>query len=538
MLIKEEGSKVAGVYSRAAGDIAALEEDVAELVRQDRLSDFSGLGPNIRAIIAELEQDGRSSLLAELEQEYPLALLDLLKIPGLGPRTIRQLYQHLGITTPEALAQAAEAGELLNVPGIGKKNARNIMRTVQELQQGRHGITLARGWDCADALMEFLQPLDTVTHITPVGSLRRGCEFINDVDILVVSGDESSVRRRLRRYPAFTAIESEQTGYFSAQAEGIPLEVIIVPEEEYHASLLWCTGSRAHRDKIFAGRKPEDFFNCHSEAEIYEALRLHYIPPEMREDWGEIELARLQAWPEPVRQQDLQGDFHVRLQWEQGAQALREMVEAARAMQYRYIILTAQMPDARDSLFVNDQWRQLMDEIDEINDSVAGFRIIKGVECDIDRDGGLELESRYERDVDFVIAAVNRHFRLKRDEQTQRLITAIENPATDMIGRLSGRILQQRAPMDMDYDAVMAAAARRGTILEISSRPECMDMGEELIRMARRHKAKMALSSDAACAAELKNIRLGLKLARRAGVLGEHVENSLSLTRLRAGIME
>ncbi|MDO4539727.1 MAG: helix-hairpin-helix domain-containing protein [Syntrophomonadaceae bacterium] len=535
MLIKEERSDRARVYRRAAGDIMDLSEDVTELVRQDRLSDFDGLGVSIREIIEEVEREQKSSLYEALCREYPAELIKLLAIPGIGPKTVRLVYNHLQITTSQQLLEAAENGQLLEVPGIGRKSAANILQAVREHEQNINAITLAAGWECADAIMDFLQPLDIVTRITPVGSLRRGQELINDVDILVASRDEAAVRRRLHRYPGFNSIEKDEPGHICAQAGDIPVEMIIVPEEEYAARLLWCTGSRAHLDKIFADRRLEDYGHYSSEKEIYEAMRLHYIPPEYREDWGEVELSRLREWPEPVRQEDLMGDFHVRLNWEQGASALREMVAAAQAMGYRYMILAIPVKEVKSQLFVREHWRQLLHEIDELNDSTAGFHIVKGIECDIAEDGNLEIEDTYERDADFVVAAVNSKYRLGYDEQTRRLLRAVENPSVDMIARLSGRAFYQRLRMKMDYDAVIRAAVKCGVALEISSRPEYLDMDEGLIRIAKRLGAKMALSSDASCAAELKNIRLGLKMARRAGVMKEDVQNSMSLARLRSG---
>ena len=530
--IKEEKSVKARIFKRAAGDIAALNEDVLKLVQQDRLSDFEGLGRTIQTIINEIEDQGSSSFYEKLCQEYPPELLELLKIPGIGPKTVRLLYQHLQITDLDALTRAAEDGQLRSVPGIGKKNEHNLVRALTDYQEYNSGIILGYVWELADRIMEFLQPLETIESIIPVGSLRRGRELLNDLDLLVISRDEAAVRRKLHSYSGFSTIKHEAEGELQAVQEGIPIEFIIVPPEESAFRLLWCTGSKQHRNKIFAGRRIEDFLNFSSEQEIYEALRLHYIPPEMRENWGEIELARLQNWPQLVEQFNLQGDFHVRLNWEQGAEGLGDLVQAARAMGYRYMVLTNISGAPMRRSLLRDQLMQQFQAIDEINERISGFRVIKGLECEVARDGSIHLDPVLEREADLVIARVNHHYRMNSQQQTERMLQAIENPAVDMIERLSGRLLKQRGPMDMDYENLLAVARQHQVMIGLSSWPDSLDIGEDLSRMAHRMGVKVAICSEASSPAELQYMRLGIKVARRAGLVPDDVSNCMSLARL------
>ncbi len=520
-------------YRQAAHSIYNLECDLYDLYAQKRLREISGVGKTVQAHIEEILKTGASAYLEELSRQIPETVVDMLRVPGLGPKTVVQLYQELGIDNLADLKDSARAGRLRNLPGVGPKTEARILQGLQVLQQNadKHSIGLAL--PMAEKLREHLRINMPETEVEIVGSLRRGKPLVSDVDILVGTLDNRRVGQITSKLANLDIREQEMDRIAGLLPSQIPFEIILVNPEEFAYHLFTSTGSKSHRARVLEeiSARPDSFCD---ETQIYHHCHLSYIPPELREDRGEIEAARDNRLPQPVSLGDIKGDLHMHSNWSDGSENLIDLMAAARARGYEYLAIT----DHSSSLPITgglDRERLRMQGhiIAELNRQ-PGPRLLRGIECEILKDGSLDIVDDELKQLDVVIASIHSHFRLDRQAQTERLLRVIENPHVDIIGHLTGRMLNRRPGYELDLERILQAVQRHKKVLEINSHPYRLDIDEHITRQAVSLGIKLAVNSDAHNRSELELLRYGILSARRGWAQARDVINTWSLAEIMA----
>lgn len=534
--IKDENPFKIAAYRRAANSIYHLDEDLPIYYQHGRIGALLGIGKSVQAIIEELIEKGSSEYYQQLTEDIPEGVLDFLQIPGLGHKTARLIYEHLSIDNLNDLLAAARDRRIRTIPGLGSKTEYNIIKGMDLLQQSGGKVTLGLALPVAEQLKSFLAESPYVEHISLVGSLRRGKPLVSDIDILVASRDFAAVKNLARNCPDVKEILDEGPDYLAGQASwGIKFEIILVQPEDYYGALVWTTGSKAFRSRVFAGSNLTPFAGLGSEEEVFQELHLAYIPPEMRENKGEVEWAEKEAIPELVNSTHIKGDLHIHSDWSDGGAKIQETASQARSLGYSYIAITDHSKSLTISGGLNEERLSHQGKvIDALNQEMHDFHILKGIEVDILKDGSLDFPDEVLAELDVVIASIHSNFKLDRDKQTDRVIQAIKNPHVDIIGHLSGRLLNRRSGYELNLEPVLAAAARHKTALEINSHPDRLDVDEDTARQARELGIKIAINSDAHHREDLKLLHYGILNARRGWLQPGDVLNTMEYDRLMA----
>jgi DNA polymerase (family 10) len=536
---------------RNAGDIVANHPHRVASLDDTGLREIPGIGKDLAARIVEIAQTGSCAYHKELVAEFPPSVLDLLHLQGVGPKTVATLYRELHVRTLDDLERAASSGRIRAIRGMGAKKEGLILKALEERKRyaGRH--LLARAHTAAAALVAYLQEQAPTAHITPVGSLRRGCETCGDLDILA-SGADSSLMSAFVAYPLVERVLAQgDTKSSVLLADGLQADLRLVPTESRGAALQYFTGSKAHnialRDRaIGQGLKLNEYglFRVENDERIagqdeegvYEALGLAWVPPELREARGEVEAAQGRLLPRLIERSDLRGDLHVHTTETDGKDSLEAMIEGALAEGLEYVAIT----DHTQSLAMAnglDETRALAHaEAIRSMDGRGGLRVLAGVECDIRSDGTLDLADECLASLDLVVASV--HSALNQDPQqmTERLLRAIDNPHVDILGHPTGRMLLRREPSPFDVGAVIAAAARRGVAVEINSQIHRLDLSDVNARLARSLGASIVISSDAHSREAFGVLRWGVMTARRAWLEPGDVLNTRPFDQFRRAL--
>lgn len=538
-------------YQNGARIVGALEGDINDLVRSGQIAKVPGLGKTLVARITELVTTGHMELYEQLLTEIPPGLREMLRIPGLGPKRVRQIHDALGIETLADLRAAAENGQIASLSGFGAKSQEKILKGLIFLteHQDKYRYDIAE----ADALpiAAALRALPEVVRISIAGSLRRRKEVVKDMDIVAsVARDEdrAAVMERLVSLPEVNSITGRgDTKTSVILHSGIALDLRLVTDDEYPYALHHFTGSkehnvtlrgRAHAEGIKINEygifRGDTLIPCKDEADIYRALGMHYVPPELREDRGEIEAARVGELPELVTVDDLRGILHVHSTWSDGQVSIREMAEATLALGKEYLGICDHSQVAAYAHGLNAAAvRRQQEEIDRLNDEFAGrLRILKGTECDILKDGSLDFDDETLATFDFVVASIHSQFQLPPEEQTQRLIRAIENPYCSILGHPTGRILLGRAGYEPNMEQVIDRAGELGVAIELNADPHRFDLDWRLIRYATERGVNIPICPDAHSPAGLANIRYGVGVGRKGWLTREQVLNTLPVDEL------
>jgi len=532
-------------YRRAARTIEGLPQSVrAMLAAEADLSELPGIGKDLAGKIADIVKTGRFEMLESLKRKLPGDLGEMAALPGLGPKRIKLLYKKLKVHTLDDLRRAIEAGRLHKVRGFGpvieKKLAAALKRPVAAKR-----FKLATAEAEAEALVTFLRDGG---RVVVAGSYRRRRDTIGDLDVLVTAKHATAVGDKLVIYENVAEVLAHgSTRTTVVLRSGIQVDVRVVPEQSYGAALLYFTGSKAHnialrgianRHKwklneygLFSGSRRIAGAN---EEEIYKKLGLAYIPPEMREDRGEIALAQDGELPELVTVDDIRGDLHVHSDWTDGTASVEEMARAAQARGYEYMALTdhsrrVAMAHGLDPANVARQIR----EIAKLNGKLKGFTILKGIEVDILKDGHLDLPDTTLAKLDVVVASVHSFFDLPREAQTERVVRAMQNPHVSIIGHPTGRLIGEREAYDIDIDRLTSAAREINCCLEINAEPDRLDLNDVHAHMAKSKGVKIAISTDAHSVNAFQYMRFGIDQARRAWLTADDVINTRSLAALR-----
>ncbi|MDQ7820106.1 MAG: DNA polymerase/3'-5' exonuclease PolX [Armatimonadota bacterium] len=547
--IKGESPFRITAYRRAARALEGLTEDVAAIAARGELEEIPGIGKGIAEKIREYLETGTCKYYEELKAQLPPGLTTLMSVPEVGPKTALLLYQKLGITTIDQLEQAAREGRIRTLPRMGAKTEENILKGIALLRRTKERLPIGQVLPHAQDLLEALRATPGVDQISLAGSLRRMKETIGDIDILVTSARPDPVMEVFTTFPRVRQVLARGPTRSSVILDvGIQADVRVVEPECFGAALQYFTGSKDHNVKlreraVRRGLKINEYgvfrtpgdqrIAGRTEEEVYAAVGLPWIPPEIREDQGEIELAERGALPRLVELADIRGDLQMHTRWSDGADTLEEMARAARALGYEYIAVT----DHSQSLkFVGgvpvDELRAHARVARQVSDKV-GIAVLMGTECDILPDGRLDYPDDVLRELDVVVCSVHSRLKMGRQEMTERIIRALENPHTDILGHPTGRLLGQRDPYEVDMEAILDAARRTGTAVEINASPERLDLNDTHAKMARERGVMLVISTDAHNRYQLRYMQFGIGIARRAWLQKEHVLNTRPLAELR-----
>ncbi len=537
-------------YRRAAQVVSALTEDLALLYQRGELDQLPGIGPALAQKIGDVLTTGTCPLLERLRREVPGGLLDLLALPGIGGKTVGHLWRSLGIENLDALEEAAQAGRLRELPGFGEKKERNVLAAIAGLRRRRERVPLGALRPVALALVEALAAHPAVGRVAMAGSLRRWRETAKDIDLVAAAEDPAPVLDAFSRLEQLDRVVARgETKVSAVLKTGVPLDLRVVRPGAYWTALHHFTGSAEHHVQL-RGWASERGFRINeyellgpdgkprpvqAEEELYGLLGLAYVPPELREGGGEIEAAAEGSLPRLVSLEDIRGDLHAHTDWTDGAHSLEAMARAAKDRGYQYLAITDHaralaMAGGLDA----DRLRRQVEAIRRLNETLEGFRLLAGIEANVMADGSLDLEDEVLAELDVVVASVHSHFNQDEATMTRRVIRAMENPHVDLIAHPTGRLLGARDPYAIDVDAVIEAAARTGTALEINAHPDRLDLRDSHARRAREAGVKLAISTDAHHVQHLGLMEYGVGTARRGWVEPGDVLNAMPLDELLA----
>jgi len=536
-------------YRNAARIVGELGRDVRVMIeRGEDLTELPGIGTDLAAKIREIVATGKCRALEKLHAELPPAIGDLLHVQGLGPKRVRTLWHDLDIQTLEQLARAARDGRIRALPGFGAKSEANILQAVEAHLSKARRIKLATAAQYAEALVAWLRGARGVVSVDVAGSFRRCRETVGDLDILVVAETGSDAMRRFAAYDEVAEVLAEGTTRASVVLKsGLQVDLRVVAPQSRGAALCYFTGSKAHnialrkiaQEKglkfneygVFAGKRQ---VAGASEEEVYAALGLAWIPPELREDRGEIAAARAGRLPRLVELADLKGDLHAHTRATDGHDSLEEMAQAARALGFVYLAITEHsrrlaMAHGLDPRRLAEQ----CDAIDRLNERLDGIVLLKGIEVDILEDGSLDLPDSALGRLDLVVGAVHSRFDLPRARQTERILRAMDHSYFTLLAHPTGRMLEEREPYDVDMLRIIRHARQRGCFLELNAHPERLDLLDIHCRMAQEEGVLVAINSDAHARADFANLRFGVGQARRGWLAAQDVLNTRPLAELR-----
>jgi len=550
-LLEIQGANVFRVraYRNAARTLRDLSREVGAMLEQgEDLTGLPGIGKDLAGKIQEIITHGPEGVLAEYRKELPQGLTDLMHIPGLGPKRVKTLYHDLGIKTREQLHQAATAGRIRGLTGFGEKTEQKILEALEAKAGEAVRFKLAIAAQYAEALVEHLKKAPGVKQIVPAGSYRRFRETIGDLDILVTAKTGSPIMDRFVSYDEVDQVLAHGSTKSSVRLKcKLQVDVRVVSEESYGAALQYFTGSKAHNVALrqlgvqrglkineYGVFKGEERIAGDTEESVYAAVGVAWVPPELRENRGEIEAARAGKLPKLVELRDLRGDLHAHTKATDGRNSLKDMALAARKRGLEYLAIT----DHSRHLAVAkglDPKRLLMhmEEIERLNDELSGITLLKGIEVDILQSGELDLPDDVLGRLDLVVGAVHDHFELSRQKQTERILRAMDHPHFTILAHPSGRLIDERAPYDVDMERVIRHARERGCFLEVNAHPERLDLTDTHCQMAKEQGVLVSINTDAHSVLDFDNLRFGVGQARRGWLEKSDVVNTRSLRELK-----
>jgi DNA polymerase (family 10) len=541
-------------YHNAAQSLATLREDLSELIAENRLKEVPGIGETMYAKIVQLATTGRLPAYEELRRGTPPGLVALLRIPGLGPKKIKALHETLSIESLADLRKAAESGEIAKLKGFGEKTQSKILEGIAFVEKSGDRILQSHALRLVAPILEAVRSHPQVIRAEYCGSLRRRAETIGDLDVLCSSKHASAVIDAFVKLPQVATVLAHGPTKASVRlADGVQCDLRAVEDSQFPFALHYFTGSKAHNIAMrkralargltlneYALSGGKGSVACRTEADLFAALGLAEIPPELREDAGEIEAAEAGTLPKLIGRDDLAGTFHCHTDWSDGTATLAEMAEAARAWGLHYLGIadhsrSAGYAGGLSIERVRAQWA----EIDALNATFGGkFHVFKGTECDILPDGSLDYPDDLLAGFDYVVASIHSSFGLPRDEMTRRLVRAASNPRVTMLGHPTGRLLLARDGYAVDLDAVIDAAAKAGTMIEINANPHRLDLDAIHCRRARDRGVTIVINPDAHAVSGFDDLDYGISVARRGWLESKDVWNTLTLKAMLRHVRE
>lgn len=547
--IKGESPFKVRAYQKAADSIRRLDKDIYLIAKDNRLDKISGVGTSIAEKLKELITTGKLTYLEELYSEIPSELIELLQVPGLGPRKAHQIYFELNITGIDELKKAIEGHKLRQLDGFGPKSEEKLKEGIEQYKKFHQRLLLSEAYPLAQQVVDYLKESSQIENIEMSGSLRRMKETIGDIDILVSSKEPEGAIDFFTNTPlASKVLLRGPTKCSILTNKGLQVDLRVVAPSQFGAALQYFTGSKEHNTKIrgivkrkgwklneygLFDAKTDKLLEGEDEAKIYEKIGMALMPPEIREDRGEIELALKNKVPELIEQKDIRGDLHIHSTFSDGYSTLEENVEKARDLGYEYIAFSdhAEKLKVAGGLTVK-QFESLIDKIKDLNDSNSGIRILSGVELNIDNDGNVDFDEDFLARFDVVTASIHSGFNQSLEQLTERALTVLNNPYVDILGHPSGRIIMRRPPFKIDMIKVIDEAAKNNKVLELNSYPDRLDLNDEHLKEAKIKGVKIAICTDAHLADHMDYVFYGIAQARRGWLSKEDVINTFSLKKL------
>lgn len=536
-------------YRNAAMTIGGLAHNVVDLIRKkEDLTKLPGIGKDLAQKIKKIVETGELRTLNELKKEIDISLIDLLKIPGLGPKKVKKLHEKLGIKSLQGLKKAAKKKKVREVEGFGKKTEANILKEIERLEERekRTPYDIARQY--AEPLISYLKKKKGVKQVKIAGSFRRCKETVGDLDILLSCKKGTDAIEHFVNYEEVADIISQGKSKSTVILDsGLQVDLRVISTVSWGAALHYFTGSKAHNIAIrklalkkdlkineYGVFKNDKRIASKSEKEVYKQVDLPYIPPELRERRGEIKAAAKDRLPKLITLDDIQGDLHMHTKKSDGHNTILEMAKAAKKKGYKYIAITEHSKHTAIAGGLNaKELAKHIKNIEKADKKIEGISILKGIEVDILEDGSLDLPDDILKKLDVVICAVHYKFDLSKKKQTSRIIKALENPLVNILAHPTGRLIQERDPYDVDMEKIMKAAKENGCFLELNSHPDRLDLNDAYCKMAKEMGLKLSIDTDAHSTEGLDYITYGINQARRGWLEANDVINTRSLSDLK-----
>ncbi|XSG86607.1 MAG: DNA polymerase/3'-5' exonuclease PolX [Methylohalobius sp. ZOD2] len=550
-LLEVEGANPFRVraYRNAARVVRGYAKSMADLIeRGEDLTQLPEIGEDLAKKIKTLVDTGKLPLLETVEARTPATLSDLMKIQGLGPKRVKTLYEELRISDLEDLKRAAQNGKIRQIKGFGPKTEEMIRERVKRYTGTQHRTLLKDAEQIVEPLVKYLKQSKGIEAVVVAGSYRRRKETVGDLDILVTAKRGTKVMDDFAAYDQVDEVLSKgETRSTVRLHSGISVDLRVVPKVSYGAALHYFTGSKAHNiavrkrgvergykineygvfedDKRIAGK---------TEEAVYEKVGLPYIPPELREDRGEVAAAEKDELPDLIVLENIRGDLHCHTQATDGHNTREKMVQAAVELGYDYLAITDHSQRVTMAHGLNEKrLREQIEAIDRLNEKLDGLIVLKSIECDILEDGSLDLPDAVLKELDFSVCSVHYQFNLSRQKQTERILRAMDNPYFNIFAHPTGRLINEREPYQIDLEKIMAGARERGCFLEVNAQPQRLDLTDDACKMAKEMHLRVVISSDAHSTANLEFMRFGVDQARRGWLEAKDVINTLPLKQLK-----
>ncbi len=534
-------------YRKASRILGDLTQDIEEIAKKGELKKIPGIGEGMAQKVEEYLKTGKIAKFEEIRRGVSDELIAMMEIPGMGPKTLSLIHKERGIRNLSELEKALENGSLIDLPGMGEKKAENIKKGIELLKQSKGRMNLGMAFPVAKRIVETLRERTGSQKIEWAGSLRRMKENIGDIDILATGPKHEKIIETFTHLPEVKQILASGETKASVIVEGgLQIDLRVVDEDSYGAALQYFTGSKAHNIRLrgiakgkgikineYGVFKGDRKIGGREEEDVYKALGMVWIEPELREDRGEIEASQKRSLPILVKESEIRGDLHVHSKWSDGTSSIEEIAQAAQKRGYQYIAVC----DHSKSLKIThglDESRLIkqIEEIERINEKMKGFRILKGIEVDILGDGRLDLSDQILKRLDWVIAAIHSGFRQDREKMTRRIIKALENPFVHALAHPSGRLLGAREAYEVDIEEIMKVAKRFGKALEINAYFERLDLDDLHCRKAKEMGIPLAIGTDAHHLDQMWMMSLGVAVARRGWLESRDLLNTLPLNEL------
>jgi len=532
-------------YRNAARTVETLSQSLESLLSSDEqvLEGLPGIGKDLAGKLRELFQTGELQFLNELRQQVPASLVQIMRIPGLGPKRARQVWDGLDITSVEELEQAARGGALEQLPGFGPTMQARVLKGIEELKARAGRFKLSDADIYVQPLLAYLRQAEGLVDLEVAGSYRRRCETVGDIDILATTSNGSSIMDHFVAYREAQEVLAKGPTKSSIRLKaGLQVDLRLVPQESYGAAMHYFTGSKAHNIAIRGlgrerGLKINEYgvfrgdrLLCgETEEAVFDAVDLPWIPPELREARGEIEAAREGRLPGIIELEQIRGDLQMHTTYSDGKNSVEEMVQACRERGYKYMAITDHGPALRMAGLKPSDFRQQFAEIEGLQERYEDIRILKSGEVDVLEDGSLDLSDDLLVEMDVVVIAVHSKFNMSRVDMTKRITKAMRHPQVNILAHPTGRLINRREPYPLDVEELVKVAHNEGVMLELNAQPERLDLRDFHLQLAREAGVKIVISTDAHRTAELDYMRYGVDQARRGWLERADVANTLSL---------
>lgn len=542
----EMGFKIIA-YRRAARILEDLTDDIEKIARENKLQEIPGIGSGIAKKIEEYLKTGQMEKYKEALSEIPESLLNLLEIQNLGARTLHLAHNELGVKNLEDLKRVIKNGSFVKLYGLGEKKAENIKKGIEIYEQAQERIPIFEAVNIVEEVIEYLKKCSYISRLSPAGSLRRMKETVGDIDILAAGKNGAQIIRYFTQFPGVSRVlaagETKGSAMISTQRGERQVDLRILDGSEYGAALQYFTGSKAHNIKLRSMAREKGFkiseygvfrgdkkIAGYDEEEVYKTLNLPLIPPELREDRGEIELALQGHLPQVVNYSDIKGDLHIHSRYSDGNLSLREIAELTKELGYEYIAICDHSQSTKYAYGLTSEClKQQIKEIDQLNQELKEIKLLKGTEVDILQDGQLDFPNEILKELDIVVAAIHSGF---KKNVTERILRAMDNPFVTIIAHPSGRLISKREGYDVDLEKILQEAKSKQKALELNAYYDRLDLNEFYLKKAKEKGIKISIGTDAHYAGGFQMMRFGVGIARRAWLEKKDILNCLSHNQL------